>query len=66
MAFAELNLPNLPISVARLPRTVWRAGHLLPGRRLVPEETAIPFTYNGSSRAVMWRRRRTSRISRPG
>jgi FdhD protein len=53
MAFAEINVPNLPTSVARLPRTASRAGHLVPGQRLVPEETAIAFTYNGSSHAVM-------------
>ena len=46
-------MPNLPTSVAHLPRTASRAGHLVPGRRLVPEETAIAFTYNGSSHAVM-------------
>jgi FdhD protein len=53
MAFAEINVPNLPTSVARLPRTAWRAGRLVPGRRLVPEETAIAFTYNRCSHTVM-------------
>jgi FdhD protein len=53
MTVAEINVQNLPTSVARLPRTASRAGHLVPGQRLVPEETAIAFTYNGSSHAVM-------------
>jgi FdhD protein len=43
----------LPNSIARLPRTASRAGHLVSGQRLIPEETAIAFTYNGSSHAVM-------------
>ena len=53
MAFAEINVPNLPNSVARLPRTASRDGELLLGQRLIPEETAIAFTYNRSSHAVM-------------
>ncbi|MEA3135643.1 MAG: FdhD protein, partial [Gammaproteobacteria bacterium] len=53
MAFDEINVANLPTSVARLPRAAWQAGRLIPGRRHVPEETAIAFTYNGSSHAVM-------------
>src|SRR5258707_3489138 len=53
MAFAELNVPDLPTSVARLRHTASRAGRLMPGRRTVPEETAVAFTYNGSSHAVM-------------
>jgi FdhD protein len=53
MAFAEINVPNLPTSVARLPRTASRAGQLVLGQRLIPEETAVAFVYNGSSHAVM-------------
>ncbi len=31
----------------------WRAGRLLAGGRAIPEETAVAFSYNGSSYAVM-------------
>ncbi len=53
MAFAEINVPNVPPPVARLPRTASRAGHLIAGQRLIPEETAIASTYNASTHAVM-------------
>ena len=37
----------------RVERTAWRAGGLAGGERTIPEETAVAFTYNGSSYAVM-------------
>jgi FdhD protein len=37
----------------RVDRTAWRAGDLAGGQRTIPEETAVAFTYNGSSYAVM-------------
>jgi FdhD protein len=37
----------------RVERTSWRAGALAGGERTIPEETAVAFTYNGSSYAVM-------------
>jgi len=40
-------------AVRRLPRTLWRAGEFRDGERTVPEETAVAFTYDGSTHAVM-------------
>lgn len=37
----------------RVERKAWRASGLAGGQRTIPEETAIAFTYNGSSYAVM-------------
>ena len=34
-------------------RTAWRGGRLSDGERVIPEETAVAFTYNGTSYAVM-------------
>jgi FdhD protein len=39
--------------IRRVERTAWRAGGLAGGERAIPEETAVAFTYNGSSYAVM-------------
>jgi len=40
-------------SLERVQRTVWRRQGLATGERAIPEETAISFTYNGGSYAVM-------------
>ena len=40
-------------AVHRVGRTVWRDGDFRDGERAVPEETAIAFTYNGTTHAVM-------------
>ena len=39
--------------VRRVGRKMWRAEGLAAGERSIPEETAVAFTYNGSSYAVM-------------
>jgi FdhD protein len=43
----------VPEPVRRVERKAWRAGGLAGGERAIPEETAVAFTYNGSSYAVM-------------
>jgi len=53
MTFPEVDISNLPMPVVRRQRIASRAGHLEPGQRLIPEETAVAFVYNGSSHAVM-------------
>jgi len=37
----------------RVERIAWRLGGVAGGERTIPEETAVAFTYNGSSYAVM-------------
>jgi FdhD protein len=39
--------------IHRVERKAWRAGGFAGGKRAIPEETAVAFTYNGSSYAVM-------------
>ena len=34
-------------------RSAWRHGHAAAGARTIPEETAVAFTYNGTTHAVM-------------
>ena len=43
----------MPKPVVRVPRITWRAGGLAEGERAIPEETAIAFTFNTASYAVM-------------
>jgi FdhD protein len=43
----------MALPVQRVTRTVWRDGDCADGERAVPEETAVAFTYNGTSHAVM-------------
>jgi FdhD protein len=39
--------------IIRVPRLLWREGAFVEGMRAIPEETAVAFTYNTASYAVM-------------
>jgi FdhD protein len=41
------------LSLDRVSRTTWKRNGLTAGERAIPEETAVAFTYNGGSYAVM-------------
>lgn len=43
----------MPKPVVRVPRSAWRASGFSPGERAIPEETAVAFTFNTASYAVM-------------
>ncbi|MGE3150792.1 MAG: formate dehydrogenase accessory sulfurtransferase FdhD [Pseudorhodoplanes sp.] len=43
----------MPLPLARVGREVWRRNGIDSGERAIPEETAVSFTYNGGSHAVM-------------
>jgi FdhD protein len=43
----------LPKPVVRVPRAVWRTGGFTEDARAIPEETAVAFTFNTASYAVM-------------
>jgi FdhD protein len=47
-----MNAPP-PAPVRRVTRAAWHGGSISPGERAVPEETAVAFTYNRFSYAVM-------------
>lgn len=50
---SRLRSRPVPPPVQRVARTAWRASGRAAGERAIPEETAVAFTYNGVSYAVM-------------
>ena len=43
----------MPRPIVRVPCSVWRASGYARGERAIPEETAVAFTFNTASYAVM-------------
>lgn len=43
----------MPRPIVRVPCSIWRASGYVRGERAIPEETAVAFTFNTASYAVM-------------
>jgi FdhD protein len=43
----------VPLPVCRVSRTAWYVNDFVDGDRAIPEETAIAFSYGGTTQAVM-------------
>ena len=43
----------MPLPVCRVSRTAWYVNDFVDGDRAIPEETAIAFSYGGTTHAVM-------------